>query len=129
MTVLSQYHPPVGARPYQLVFGMGGDLAAVTTGDHTTLRAPTAFTLTGVKASLYDDSSSGVVELALKKNGVDMLSTNVTIDSGEKTSVTAAIPAVISVTAVAADDELTVEVIDDGTAATGAVFVLEGTIP
>lgn len=126
--IASSYNPPEEARAYQLLFGMGGDVAAVTTADHTTLRALVAFTLTGVRASLYTVSSSGVVELALKKNGVDMLSTNVTIDAGEKTSVTAATPPVIATTTVVDDDELTVEIIQDGTGATGAVFALEGII-
>jgi hypothetical protein len=115
-------------RPYRLMVGFG-DEADVTTGNTVTLRSPDAFTITSVRASVQTASSSGLVDVDVKKNGVTIFSTRVTIDSGEKTSVTAVTPAVVSVTAVADNDELTIEVIDDGTGATGLVVSIKGTLP
>lgn len=119
----------LAVRPYRLMVGFGGDTNPVTTGDTVTFRAPDAFTVTGVRINVKTASSSGLIDVNVKKNGVTIFSTRVTIDSGEKTSVTAATPAVLSVTAVADNDELTVEVVDDGTGATGLVATIRGTTP
>lgn len=115
-------------RPYRLMMGFG-DAAAVTTGDTITFRAPDAFTVTSVRASVQTASSSGLIDVDVKKNGATIFFTRVTIDSGEETSVTAATPSVLSVTAVADNDELMVEVIDDGTGAMGLVVAIKGTYP
>lgn len=83
-------------------------------------RAPFAFTLTNVRASLTTAQASGsTFTVYFSESGTSVLSTPVTIDNTEKTSVTAATPPVISDTAVADDAELSVSVsqIGDGTAA------------
>lgn len=49
----------------------------------------------GVAACCNDPSSSGAVTLTLKKNGVSILTTNITIDAGETDTLTAAVQAVI----------------------------------
>lgn len=128
-TQVQQALAALALRPYRILVGMGGDNTAVVTGNTVTLRAPDAFTITQVRASLYAASTFGKVDIDVKKNGVTIFSTRVTIDQGEKTSVTAAVAAVLSTTAVAEDDELTIEIIDDGATASGARVAIKGTYP
>lgn len=93
---------------------------AITTGDNKGyFRAASPITLTAVRISLLTAQTSGsIFTVDIKKNGTTILSTLLTIDNGEKTSVTAATAAVISVTTIADDDEITVSVsqVGDGTA-------------
>jgi len=127
-TTVQEALETLAIRPYRLMVGFG-DEATVTTGDTVTFRSPDAFTITSVRASVQTVSSSGLIDVDVKKNGVTIFSTRVTIDSGEKTSVTAVTPSVLSVTTVADNDEITIEVIDDGTGATGLVVAIKGTLP
>lgn len=90
------------------------------------VRAPSAFTLTDVRASLQTASSSGAVTVDIKKNGVTVLSTALSIDATENTSTTAATPAVISVSAIADDDELSIDITGAGTGAKGLIVSLLG---
>jgi hypothetical protein len=55
-----------------------------------------------------------------------MLSTKITIDATEKTSVTAAVPPVLSTTTVADDDEISTDIIGAGTGARGLKVVMLG---
>jgi hypothetical protein len=71
-------------------------------------------TLSEVRASLGTaNSSGGPITVDINKNGTTMLSTKLTIDDTEKTSVTAATAAVLSVATIADDDEITID-IDSG---------------
>lgn len=84
-----------------------------------TFRMPYAFTLTGIRASLTVTQSSGsILTVDVNEGGTSILSTKLTIDNGEKTSTTAAVPAVISDSALADDAEITIDVdqVGDGTA-------------
>lgn len=72
-----------------------------------------------VRSSLTVPSSSGLVTVDIKVNGISMLSTPLSIDAGEKTSKTAATPAVISNTTVPDDSEITYDVLAAGTNAVG----------
>lgn len=95
------------------------EYSIVTTGLKRTFRARGAFTLTAVRASLTTEQTSGsIITVDVKKNGTTIFTTKVTIDNGEKTSVTAATPSVLSVTSFADDDEITiiVDTIGDSTA-------------
>jgi hypothetical protein len=91
-------------------------------------RAPCAFTITAVRASLLTASSSGLPTVNIKKNGVTVLSTALSIDATEKTSTTAATPAVISVPAVADDDELSIDITVAGTGAKGLIVSIIGNV-
>jgi hypothetical protein len=103
---------------------------AITTGiAKITFRAPYAFTLTGVRASLSTASSSGLPTFAIKMGGTSILSTNLSINASAKTSVGATTPAVISTSAITDDAEITVDVTVAGTGATGAKITLIGTKP
>lgn len=76
-----------------------------------TFRMPYAFTLSSVKASLtVAGSTSGATTVDINESGVSILSTKLTIDFAEKTSVTAATAAVISDFSLAADAEITIDI-------------------
>lgn len=92
-------------------------------------RMPHAMTVTAVRASLATaDTGSPVsgVTVDINEGGVSILSTKLTIDGGEKTSTTAATPAVISDTALADDAEITVDIDAVGGNATGLVVAILG---
>lgn len=85
----------------------------------TTFRMPFAFTLTGVRCSLTTAQTSGnIFTVDINESNTSILSTKLTIDNTEKTSTTAATPAVISDTSLADDAEITIDIdqIGDGTA-------------
>lgn len=104
---------------------------AITTGTTKAyFRSPLAFTLTDVRASLLTAQTSGnIFTVDINESGTSILSTKLTIDNTEKTSVTAATPAVISDTSIANDAEITIDVdqVGSGTAA-GLIVTLIGTI-
>ncbi len=104
---------------------------AITTGTTKAyFRSPLAFTLTDVRASLLTAQTSGnIFTVDINESGVSILSTKLTIDNTEKSSVTAATPAVISDTAIANDAEITIDVdqVGSGTAA-GLIVTLIGEI-
>lgn len=85
------------------------------------VRSPGAFTISEVRASLIAASSSGAVTVDINVNGSTILSTKLTIDQGEQTSVTAATPPVITNTAIADDDEITIDIDGAGTDARGLI--------
>lgn len=91
----------------------------LSTGLKVTVRAPYAITLTAVRASLTTAQASGsIFTIDIKKNGTSILSTLLTIDNTERTSVTAATAVVISTTAIADDDEITIHVTQVGSSTT-----------
>ena len=103
---------------------------ALTTGTTKAyFRAPYAFTLTGVRASLGTAQTSGsVFTVDINESGTSVLSTKLTIDNTEKTSTTAATAAVISDSSIADDSEISVDIdqVGDGTAK-GLIITLIGT--
>lgn len=91
-----------------------------------TFRMPYAFTLTAVRASVKTASSSGVVTVDINEGGASILSTKLTVDQGEKSSTSAAIPVVISDATLADDAEITIDIDGAGTGAVGLVVSLIG---
>lgn len=80
---------------------------------------PFAFTLIAVRASLVTAQASGsIFTVDINESGTTVLSTKLTIDNTEKTSTTAATPAVISDAALADDAEISIDV--DQIGASGA---------
>lgn len=113
--------------PEAIMVAVSDETTAIEAGTGTiTFRAPYALTLTGVRASLATASSSGVVTFDINVNGSTILSTKLTIDANEKTSETAATAAVISNTAIADDDEITIDIDTAGTGAAGAKITFLG---
>lgn len=110
-----------------LVIPISDEITAITSGTaKVTFRMPFAMTLTGVRASLTAASSSGTPTFDINENGSSILSTKLTIDQSEKTSTTAATPAVISDSSLADDAEMTIDVDVAGTGAKGAKIYLIG---
>lgn len=104
-----------------LIVACSDESTALTTGTaKATFRAPFACTLTGVRASVTTAPTGAVLTVDVNEAGVSLLSTKLTIDAGEKTSTTAATPAVISDSAIADDAELTFDIDTVGSTIAGA---------
>lgn len=108
------------AAPESLVVACSDETTALATGTgKVTFRMPYAFTVTGVRASLTTAQTSGsIFTVDINESGTTILSTKLTIDNNEKTSTTAATPAVVSDASLADDAEMTVDIdqIGNGTA-------------
>ena len=97
------------------------ETTALTTGAaKVTFRMPFAFTLTAVRASVTTAPTGSVLTVDINEGGTSILSTKLTIDASEKTSTTAATPAVISDTALADDAEITIDIDTVGSTVAGA---------
>jgi hypothetical protein len=107
---------------------VGDETTAITVGTaKLTRRAPFAFTITDVRASLSTAQATGsIFTVNVLKNGTTIFSTKITIDNTERTSTTAAALPVLSTTALTSDDELTVDVdqVGDGTAKGLKVYLI-----
>jgi hypothetical protein len=116
--------------PTEIQLAASDETTALTAGTaKVTFRMPYAMTVTAVRASLTTAQASGsIFTVDINEGGASILSTKLTIDNTEKTSTTAATPAVISDTALADDSEITIDIdqIGDGTA-TGLKITLIGT--
>ena len=101
----------------------------LTTGTaKATFRMPFAFTLDAVRASVTTAPTGAALQVDINEGGASVLSTEITIDDGEKTSTTAATPAVISDSDLADDAEITIDIdqIGSGTAGAGLKVWLIG---
>lgn len=101
-------------------FACSDETTALTTGQKVSFRSSVEFVaISEIRISLVTAQTSGVIfTVDVRKNGVSMFTTLLTIDNGEKTSKTANTPAVLSATTIDDDDEITVHItqIGDGTA-------------
>lgn len=106
--------------PEAIQLACSDETTALTTGvKKITFRMPFAMDVTDVRASLTTTQASGsIFTVDINESGTSILSTKLTIDNTETTSVTAATPAVISDTTLADDAEITIDIdqIGDGTA-------------
>ena len=120
----------ISKRSEAIQVAASDEITALTVGTgKTTFRLPYGMTLTGVRASLTTAQTSGTIfTVDIIYNNVSVLSTKLTIDNTEKTSTTAAIPAVITTSALADDGEIRIDItqIGDGTAK-GLKITLLGT--
>ncbi len=118
------------AVPAVIQVAASDESSPLTTGTaKLTFRMPHAMTLTAVRASLTTTSSSGTPTIDINEGGTTILSTKITVDVGEKTSTTAAVPPVISDSALADDAEITIDIDVAGTGAAGLKVTLIGTRP
>jgi hypothetical protein len=114
--------------PIVIQAALSTETEALATGTAVvTFRAPRAMTITAVRASLGTAGTSTATSIDIKVGGTSILSTPLTIDADEKTSVTAATPAVISTPTVADDAEFTIDINAVGTGAAGAKLTIYGT--
>lgn len=101
-------------------FALSDETTAITTGTaKLTWRAPFAFTVKDLRASLATVSSSGIPTVDINEAGTTIISTKLTIDANEKTSTTAAAAYVLSDSSIADDAEITFDIDVAGTGATG----------
>lgn len=103
----------------ELAYALADETSNLTVGTLITFRMPFAMTLSEVRISLNDAPTISSVIVDVKENGVSIFSTLLSIDASEKTSVTAATPAVISDINLADDAEITVETTQIGSGDTG----------
>ena len=113
-------------QPVSFVVALSDETTALATGQKAVFRAPHAFTLTAVRASLTTASSSGLPTIDIKEGGTTILSTKITIDVGELTSTTAATAAVISGGSIGDDAALSFHLDVAGTGAAGLKVTLVG---
>jgi len=109
-------------------FAISDEATSITTGTAKLTVRPWAyaFTITSVRACLSVVSTSGIPTVDINEAGVTILSTKLTIDANEKTSVTAATAAVISDASIAADAEITFDIDVAGTGAKGLKVFITG---
>lgn len=104
------------------------ETTALTTGTaKATYHLPRAFTVTAVMAELTIAQSSGsIFTVDVNEGGTSILSTKITIDNTEETSLTAATQPVVSDASLAAGAKITVDIdqIGDGTAKGLKVWLL-----
>lgn len=126
----------VGAPPrleVDYAIAVSDESTSLTTGTaKTTFRMPYAMTLTEVRASVTTAPTGSSIIVDINKDGATIMTTNkLSIDAGEKTSVTAATPAGLTTTALTSDCEITIDIDQKGStvAGTGLKVTLIGTRP
>ena len=116
--------------PVSIQLACSDEATALTTGTaKLTFRMPHAMTVTAVRASVGTAPTGSTLVVDINEGGTSILSTKLSIDATEKTSTTAATPAVISDTALADDAEITIDIdqIGGGDAGAGLKITLIGT--
>jgi len=93
------------------------DLATGT--DKVYFRMPYAGTLLAVRASVNTAPTGSTLIVDINEAGSTILSTKLSIDASETTSTTAAVPAVISDSALADDAEITIDIDQVGSTVAG----------
>lgn len=111
-----------GADTTQVIaIACSDETTALTTGTaKVTFRMPYAFSLSEVRASVTTAPTGATLTVDINEGGVSILSTKLTIDVSEKTSTTAATPAVISDASIADDAEITIDIDQIGSTIAGA---------
>ena len=118
------------AKTEALIIAASDETTALTVADgKTEFQMPYAFTLTGVRATLTTaGSTSGVTTIDIEDDGTSIFSTLLTIDYSEKTSTSAATPAVISGASLADGSvmKVNVDVLSGGATEAGLKIYLIG---
>jgi len=105
-----------GESPYKrttsFVIACSDETTALTTGTaKVTFRMPYAYTLDSVRASLTGaGGASGTTQIDINEAGTTILSTKITIDYGDLTSVGASVAPVISDSALADNAQMTIDI-------------------
>jgi len=102
------------------VIAASDETTDLTTGTNKVyFRMPYAATLLAVKATVNTAPTGSTLIVDINEAGTSLLSTVLTIDASEKTSSTAAVPAVISDSALADDAEITIDIDQIGSTVAG----------
>lgn len=113
--------PKLSKEPFAMMIACSDPTTAITTGTgKVTFRMPYAVTLTAVRASVTTAPTGSTIIIDINEAGTSILSTKLSIDASEKTSTTAAAPAVISDATLADDAEITVDFDQVGSTVAGA---------
>jgi len=110
-----------------IVVALSDLITNITTGvNKAYFRIPFTATITSVRASVLVAQTAGsILTFDINEGGTSILSTKLTIDNNEKTSVTAITPPVVSDAILTEDSEITFDIDQVGTAgAKGAVITL-----
>jgi len=93
-----------------IIVAASDESTAITAGaTKVTFRMPYAFTVTDVRASVNTAPTGSTILIDINEGGTTIISTKLMIDASEKTSTTAATPAVISDASLADDAEMTID--------------------
>jgi hypothetical protein len=104
----------------EIVLACSDELTAITAGtSKITFRMPFAMTLTEVRANVNTAPTGSTLIVDINESGTTILSTKLSIDATELTSVTAATAAVISDTSLADDAEITIDIDQVGSTIAG----------
>jgi hypothetical protein len=107
--------------PAEYSVALSDESTALTAGTaKVTFRMPFAMTLAAVRASVNTAPTGSTLVVDINESGSTILSTKLSIDASEKTSVTAATAAVISDTGLADDAEITIDIDQVGSTIAGA---------
>jgi hypothetical protein len=110
-----------GAPVVAIPIACGDETTALAVGTgKVTFRMPHGFNLSAVRASVTSAPTGQALIVDINEAGASLLSTKLSIDAGEKSSVTAATAAVISDAAIADDAEITIDIDQVGSAVAGA---------
>ena len=115
--------------PESFIIACSDETTALTTGTKATFRMPYAFTVTAVRASLTTaGTGANLVTVDIHESGTTILSTKITIDATETTSVTAAAQPVISDASLADNAQMTIDIdqIDSGGVSAGLEVTIIG---
>jgi hypothetical protein len=106
-----------------------GETEALTVGGKYTIRMPHGMDIESVHVSVVKASTSGNIIVDVLNANVSILTTKVTIDVNETSSLTAGTPSVISgsLSDLAEDDQITIKILGAGTGAQGLRVWLIGT--
>jgi len=110
-------------RTEHILIACSDETTSLTAGTaKTTFRMPYAFTVKSVRASVNVEPTGAILTVDINEAGATILTTKLTIDIGDKTSVGAATAAVIGGAgpALADDAEITIDVDQIGSTAAGA---------
>lgn len=122
---IAQLRATTATEKYQIACSdLTSDLAIDPEAAYFRIQQP--LIVSDVRASVLEASATGPVEIDIHVNGVSMFSTLLTIDQGETTSTTAAVPAVISTTALPDDALIVVKITAPGVSARGLIVAIQG---
>ena len=109
-----------GSTPAEIGIACSDETTDLVSGTaKATFRMPYAMYLAEVRANVNTAPSGSTIIVDINKNGSTLLSTKLSIDANEKTSKTAATPAVISSNTLADDDEITIDIDQIGSTTAG----------
>lgn len=116
--------------PFSLKMAASDETTTITTGTaKLTAHVDSDFKLDDIMVGLNAVSTSGLPQFNIKKNGMTIFTTNITVDANESTNLTAATPYVLATTPTTfvRGDVITIDFVAVGTGAKGVKVYIRGT--